>query len=259
VDDLPRIIGHRGAAAEAPENTLAAIRQADLSGARWVEVDVKLTRDGAPILFHDDGLERTSDGTGPMRERTLDELRGLDAGGWFDPRFAGEPVPTLEEALDLCLELGLGLNLEIKPCPGRERETAEVALATLARQWPATAARPLISSFSESSLRVAQQFAPDLPRGFLATALPREWERRAKNLGCTTVNLGWQRLTRAEVDAVRAAGFAVLVYTVNDAERARRLMSWGVRAVFTDAVRALVDAGVGTPPGDPAGAPELVQ
>lgn len=254
--DLQGIIGHRGAAAEAPENTLAAIRQADLSGARWVELDVKLTRDGAPILFHDDRLERTSDGTGPVRERTLDELRGLDAGGWFDRRFTGEPIPTLEEALDLCLDLGLGLNLEIKPCPGRERETAEVALATLSRQWPAAAPPPLISSFSESSLRVAQHFAPDLPRGFLATSLPREWERRAKNLGCTSVNLGWQRLTRAEVDAVRAAGFTVLVYTVNDVERARRLLAWGVRAVFTDAVRALVDAGVDAPPDTLAGAPQ---
>lgn len=245
---LPRVIGHRGAAAEAPENTLAGLRQAHASGARFVEFDVKLTRDRVPILCHDERLERTSDGTGLVRDRTLDDLQRLDAGSWFDRRFAGERIPTLDQALDLCLDLGLGLNLEIKPCPGRERETAEIALDHLRRRWPASAPTPLVSSFAEASLDAARALAPDLPRGFLATRLPRDWPARVRDLGCTTVNLGWQRLTRPEIDAVRGAGFQVLVYTVNDVLRARRLMDWGVAAVITDTVRGLIDAGLDPSP-----------
>ena len=129
--ELPRVIGHRGAAAVAPENTLASLRRAKELGAGWVEFDVKLTRDGAAVLIHDERLERTTDGRGEVARTTLAELRKLDAGAWFDPAFAGERVPTLGDALALCGELGLGINVEVKPCPGREAETARVAVETL--------------------------------------------------------------------------------------------------------------------------------
>ena len=125
------VIGHRGAAAAAPENTLASLRKAKELGASWVEFDVKLTRDGVPILMHDERLERTTNGRGEVAQATLAELQELDAGGWFGPAFRGERVPTFEAALGLCAELGLGINVEIKPCPGREAETARVAVETL--------------------------------------------------------------------------------------------------------------------------------
>ena len=133
---LPPVIGHRGAAGAAPENTLASIRKARELGATWIEFDVKLTKDGHPILFHDDCLERTTDGRGAVAATTLAEIRRLDAGGWFGPAFRGEPVPTLEQALALCVELRLGINVEIKPCAGREAETAQVTVATLLDVWP---------------------------------------------------------------------------------------------------------------------------
>ena len=105
---IPRLIGHRGAAAAAPENTLASLRKAKELGASWVEFDVKLTRDGCPVLIHDERLERTTSGRGEVALTTLEELQKLDAGGWFAPAFRGERVPTLEAALALCAELGLG-------------------------------------------------------------------------------------------------------------------------------------------------------
>jgi len=134
--NLPPVIGHRGTANLAPENTLAGIRRAQEEGAGWVEFDVKLTSDGIPILMHDDRLGRTTNGKGKVALASLKDIQALDAGSWFAPEFAGERVPTLRATLELCIELGLGINVELKPCPGREQETAEIALQTLVDAWP---------------------------------------------------------------------------------------------------------------------------
>ena len=165
------MIGHRGAAAAAPENTLASLRKAHELGARWVEFDVKLTRDGYPILAHDDRLERTTDGRGRFAAATLAEIaaarcRQLVRAG----ASRASAVPTFEQALALCRALGLGINVEIKPCRGREIETARVAVETLLAHWPATLPAPLISSFVPACLGVAREIAPAVPRGYLAGA-----------------------------------------------------------------------------------------
>ena len=120
---LPRVIGHRGAAACAPENTLAGLRKALELGCLWVEFDVRLTADGHLILLHDDGLARTTDGRGSAAKSLLAALRRHDAGAWFGRCFKGEPVPTLAEAVALLGELGIGANVELKAVDGREAET----------------------------------------------------------------------------------------------------------------------------------------
>ena len=106
----PRLIGHRGAAALAPENTLVSIRAAAESGVSWIEIDAKLARDDVPVLIHDSTLDRTTTSLGPVVAKTSAELGRLDAGSKFDPRFAGEPIPTLQQCLDECRRLGLGLG-----------------------------------------------------------------------------------------------------------------------------------------------------
>ena len=219
------MIGHRGAAAVAPENTLASLRKANELGARWVEFDVKLTRDGYPILAHDDRLERTTDGRGRFAATTLAEIERLDAGGWFAPAFAGERVPTFEEALALCRALGLGINVEIKPCRGREVETARVAVETLLAHWPATLPVPLISSFVPACLGVAREIAPAVPRGYLAGRLPRRWQAQLATYGCSTLHLDQRRLGARQRAAVVAAGVPLLLYTVNDPCAARAQLS----------------------------------
>ncbi|HET6220602.1 MAG TPA: glycerophosphodiester phosphodiesterase family protein, partial [Dongiaceae bacterium] len=105
--DLPRVIGHRGAAAYAPENTLEGLREAARRGAGWVEFDAKLTGDGVVVLMHDDTLDRTTDGTGPVAETSYAEISHLDAGAWFGPAWRGARVPTLADALALLVELDL--------------------------------------------------------------------------------------------------------------------------------------------------------
>jgi glycerophosphoryl diester phosphodiesterase len=103
---VPRVIGHRGAAGHAPENTLASFAKAAALGVRWVEFDVRLTGDGALVVFHDDTLERTTDGSGRVTDSTWAQINKLDAGAWFGRAFAGERVPALEDALTELERLG---------------------------------------------------------------------------------------------------------------------------------------------------------
>ncbi len=238
---LPRVIGHRGAAGAAPENTLASIKQAKELGASWIEFDVKLTRDGHPILFHDDCLERTTDGRGAVAATTFAETRRLDAGSWFGAAFRGEPVPTLQQALALCAELDLGINVEIKPCARREVETAQVTVSTLLELWPRDRPAPLVSSFAPACLAVARDLAPELPRGYLAGTLPRRWRELMAEYACTTMHLNHRRIIGRQRAALVAAGIPVVLYTLNDGWRARQHLDAGVAAVITDHVDQVLE------------------
>ena len=116
------LIAHRGAPAHAPENTLTAVRMAKEMGARWIETDVRLTADGALVMIHDETLDRTTNGSGPVLMATAEEIRSLDAGSWFAPEFAGETVPTLHEFIACIRTEGLNLQLELKEVFGLEEE-----------------------------------------------------------------------------------------------------------------------------------------
>ncbi len=231
---LPPIIGHRGACAYAPENTIESVRTAADLGVEWVELDVKLTKDDVPIIFHDDELDRTTNGSGPVAQATYDEISQLETGSWFADSFAGIKIPTLEEMCEALIELNMGLNLEIKPCPGREKETAEAALDLLSRIWD-DHDRLMISSFSHVSLESARELASDWHRGLLIDGeLPGNWQELAEYLDCGTVNMGVRHITRENVETIIDGGRGILVYTVNDPQDARRLQGWGVDGVFTD-------------------------
>jgi glycerophosphoryl diester phosphodiesterase len=231
---FPRIIGHRGAMGHAPENTLAGIRRAALFGLRWVEFDVTLTRDNAPVLLHDETVNRTTDGKGKVAAMTLAELKTLDAGAWKSAEFAGERVPTLTDVFALLRELGLGANLEIKPTPGRDAETGAVVARMVADAWPESLPRPLLSSFKPAALAAVRDVAPQLARGYLLKRLTRGWQKEAAALGCVSIHCSQRTLTRKDAAEVRQAGYRLLSYTVNEAARARLLFEWGVEAVFTD-------------------------
>lgn len=230
----PAVIGHRGAAGHAPENTLASFRAARALGASWVEFDVKLTRDGQPILMHDEALERTTDGRGPVAAADLADVERLDAGRWFGSEFQGEPVPTLGRALAALALLGLGANVEIKPCPGRERETGDVVARRLRAEWPRHLPAPLLSSFRDEALAAARDAAPEFPRAFLCGEIPADWRRRLEELGCTGLHCDHRRLDKARAEEVTARGFALRCYTVNDRRRADTLYRWGARSIFSD-------------------------
>ncbi len=168
---LPKIIGHRGCAGYAPENTIEAIHTAADMGVEWVELDVKITKDEVAIIFHDDTLDRTTNTTGNVADTKYDDIRDLDAGSWYAESFIGVKIPTLEEVVEVLIDRNIGLNLEIKPCAGREKLTAEVALDLLSTIWD-NHDRLLISSFQHVSLEAAQDLAEDWHRGLI---LPPEW------------------------------------------------------------------------------------
>jgi glycerophosphoryl diester phosphodiesterase len=166
---------------------------------------------------------------------TLDQLAVLDAGSWFDPRFAGEPIPTFEETIDLLAELGLGANVEIKPHRGAEAETAEAVCRILRASWPAQLPQPLVSSFAYGALETAYQAAPELQRGLLLGRVGSDWRALAEAIEATTINCDHAKLTEKTAKEIRAAGYPLLAYTVNHAGRAKELFGWGVSAVFSDA------------------------
>ncbi len=232
--NLPRIMGHRGAAGHAPENTLASMRTAARLGVRWVEFDVHLSADRIPVLLHDDTLDRTTDGTGPVDGHTAAGLNGLDAGQWFSDAFIGESLPTLAETIRLLASLGMGANVEIKPSPGREPETGSVVARMLREQWPSALPPPMMSSFQTASLAAAREAAPNIARALLVRKVGGNWDRDMRDLGCAALHCGHKRLTASDAGQVRRAGYPLNVYTVNERARADTLFSWGVGTIISD-------------------------
>jgi glycerophosphoryl diester phosphodiesterase len=226
----PRIIAHRCGGALAPENTLAGLRLAARLGCRAVEFDVMLSKDGVPLLIHDETLERTTDGRGAVAERDYAQLAILDAGARHHPAFAGERLPTLAQALALCAELGLWANVEIKPAAGREAETGAAVAALLAAQWRGAG---VVSSFSTPALAAARAAAPQFAYALLVEAVPAQWRTQLEALGCAALHCS-AAADAAVLAEVAAAGVPVACYTVDDPQAAERLYALGAAAVFTD-------------------------
>jgi glycerophosphoryl diester phosphodiesterase len=230
----PRVIGHRGAAGLAPENTPVSFRKAAELGVHWVEFDVHLTADGIPIVIHDDTVNRTSDGKGDVAALSLAALTALDAGAWYGEAFRGERIPTLEATIALLAKLGLGAIVEIKPSPGTAAATAEAAVRVLLKRWPDSLPPPIVSSFEREALERARAVAPGIARSLLVGKIPGDWQRDVDRLGCAALHANQRGLKAADVASVTGAGVPLFTYTVNTAKRAAELFSWGVAAVFTD-------------------------
>ncbi|MEO8039964.1 MAG: glycerophosphodiester phosphodiesterase [Betaproteobacteria bacterium] len=233
----PRIIAHRGGGTVAPENTLVALRLAASLGFGGVEFDVKLAKFGVPVLLHDDTLERTSTGAGPVVDRDAAELRAVDAGSWFGNEFAGEHIPTFETASTLSRSLGLWANIEIKPDAANPEDTGRIVALLAARFWKDASPAPLLSSFSEPALRAARTQAPELPRALLVDQVPHDWAERTRALECRALHCSQDAITPDLVAAVHGAGLGLLAYTVNETGRALTLFEMGVDAIVTDELR----------------------
>ncbi|MEV4220845.1 glycerophosphodiester phosphodiesterase family protein [Nonomuraea sp. NPDC049725] len=229
-------VAHRGASAYAPENTLAAFRLAAELGADAFELDVRLTRDGQPVLMHDATLARTTDaervfpGRAPWRvgDFTLEEIRELEAGSWAGRRFAGEPVPTLREALREMSGSGLGVLVEVKE-PRLYRGIEARVAGELRRSWRG----PLVvQSFDHGSMRRFHDVMPEAAIGLLGA--PPAAELDGLSEFADQVNPPYGGLTRDYVRLVQRHGMRVFAWTVDDAAAMRRLVGYGVDGIITN-------------------------
>jgi len=228
----PRMVAHRGGGALAPENTIAAIRMGAALGFRGVEFDVMLAGDGTPVLIHDETTERTTGVKGEVALLPYSRLAALDAG-------RGERIPRFEEAAQVCRGLALWANVEIKPAQGHERVTGETVARMTRALWRGAVLPPVLSSFSTAALEAARGAAPELPRGYLVDDLPPDWQSTAERLGCVSVHCNHAKLTQYKAETIRAAGYALACWTVNDLEAAERLRGWGADCLITDALRVV--------------------
>lgn len=232
---LPRLMAHRGLSSRAPENTLAAVRAAHEAGCTWVELDVQLLGDGTPVIWHDAGVRRCSDGRGRLADLDLPAARRLDVGAWFSDAFRGERIATLDEMLRLVVDLDMGLNLELKVNRGR-RAAALVEAAVPATLEALAPQRLIISSFNDEALSHARQLAPPsrLALGVLFEGIGRGWKNRCAGLTPYSIHADWRRLSRRGARAVKEEGHALLCYTPNDPTAFAPQWQWGVDAAISD-------------------------
>lgn len=205
---------------------MAAFRAAEGAGADGIELDVHLSREGVPVVLHDETLERTSNGHGRVVDWSLPELRRLDAGSWFAPAFADERIPTLQEVLDWVGER-LQVNVEIKSA------AAGAAVLSLLRDFPRS--RVLISSFDHRLLAWLRRQDATLPLGFLCDS--RFWRggvRRAVVAGAESFHPRVDLLSRSLLAACHQGGLAVYPWTVDTPTEASHCLLLGVSGLFTN-------------------------
>jgi glycerophosphoryl diester phosphodiesterase len=218
------IWAHRGASARAPENTLAAFREAEAAGADGLELDVHLSRDGVPVVIHDDTVDRTTDGSGAVGALTFREIRSLDAGCWFGRQFAGEPLPTLEEVFRHAGKR-LRLNVEIKTA------AAGIAVLALMKRYPRNPV--LVSSFDHDLLTALRREEAGLSIGFLTDASDWQWDlEKAAVLGAESFHPREDLVDAEVVLACRARRLTVYPWTVDEPQRLAALYRFGVDGVF---------------------------
>lgn len=232
--EVPAVVAHRGASEVAPENTLAAYREALARGALAAETDVHLSADGHVVVIHDATLRRTTGAEGAVAETEWEAIRALDAGSWFGDAFAGEPVPELGELLDL-VRGRMVLCVEIKAGTG--------IVEAVRRHVDARGMRPevIVFSFDARAVREAKATMPDVPAVFLARPAgePPTYGTAAvdaaRATGADAVGFAHRFLGAEAVDAAHAAGLPVFTWTVNAAEDLDRVRALGVDVVISDA------------------------
>jgi len=224
-------IAHRGASALAPENTMAAFERAVELGADALELDLHLTRDNELVVIHDDTLDRTTDGLGPVHERSLEDLKRLDAGRWFGEGFAGERVPTLAEVLQRYAGK-VPLALEVKAGSAFFPGIEERVVSTLRRH--SATGHVAIASFDHYALQRLKEIEPTIRTAALLVARPVSISALAGPVKADSVALEASLVSKTEVEACRAAGLQLVVWVVNEPAQMRHFIELGVDGVITD-------------------------
>ncbi len=215
------VIGHRGAAGLAPENSIAAFEKAAALGLQWVETDARLIKDGAIVLFHNDWLTKLGR-MGRISDCRSDDARALN-------------IPLLQDLLRRAPELGLNINIELKLDRGfddRQGERLAEAVADLLIAEPPLCSL-LISSFSSAALAVIKKRLPDIPLGLLFRHMPEDWRARAEKLAVRTIHARYQGIKPAEVKQIAQSGYQAYLFTINDPKIAEPFWPAGLSGLFS--------------------------
>ena len=229
------VVGHRGAMAEAPENTVASYRRAEEIGVEEVETDVRISSDGQLFMLHDATLDRVAaepagKDLGPVAELPWSVISSVDVGN-------GERVPTLEQMYDATSKL---IQLEIK-----DPATIE-ALPAYFRDHPEHAARTIVTGFSVEAMAAAAEKLPDIPRGIITFSwkevdeYPGGYRKLIKDTGSSRIHCGWDGLTAEVVQQMHAEGYPVHVWPTRDQDELRRAVKLDLDGTTSDDPRTLL-------------------
>lgn len=226
------VAAHRGDRSAAPENTLPAVQAAIDGEFGYVEVDVALTSDGHAVLLHDETLDRTTDGSGPLAAHTLEQVRALDAGAWFDAAFAGTRVPTADEFLAVLATSHKRGLVELK---GEWTPSAAAVFAASVHER-GLGDRIAVASFDARTLALIEEAAPQIPRLAILRALPDDTVAAARALGVRGIVASSKAVLRSPevIEQLHDAGLRIAVYTLNDDAKWERALELGVDGIITD-------------------------
>jgi len=237
--NLPKLIGHRGVKDIAPENTLQAINKAIQFKLKWIEIDVKISKDHIPFLLHDDLLDRTTSGKGLPYKLAYGDIKNLDAGSWFNPKFNQLYPPTLQEVLELCSRKNIGVNIELKPNAGREKQNIN-AINNLFKKNKFNC-QYYFSSFDFFSLKLMRKIMPKAFLGFLINEMKDKKDfvkiiEDCIKLKCFSLGFNIKLINKKIIQICQENKFKILVFSDKNIFITEALKLWnlGVDSVFVD-------------------------
>lgn len=232
------LFAHRGVSAHYPENTKAAFYAASKLPIAGIELDVHVTADGEVVVIHDETIDRTSNGSGYVKDLTLQQLRSYDYGSWFAEEYKGESIPTLSEVLELFVATHHRINIELKtdifPYEGIEA----LVLKEIAKHQ--ITERVIISSFNHESLQTVSQMAPYIETAALFAEILVDFTTYTAKIPANAIHVSLPTASRRSIGVALEQGATIRVYTVNDLEYAKQLQQLGIQAVFTDDPEAIL-------------------
>lgn len=228
-----QIIAHRGAPTVAPENTAASFKKAAELGAKWIEFDTQLCKSGDWVIIHDETLERTTNGTGKVSDYTVDELKVLDAGSWFNPYFQGERILTLFEVLKLAVRLGLYCQIEVKASTAPTPKEL-LNLKQLIEDSHISKTSYVISSFNESVLQGLQKQDKTLALAYSVDNIEADTIDKVLDADYFFLHCDYETLQIEQLTQIMQRKIKILLYTINHPKLARMYFDLGVTAIFSD-------------------------
>ncbi len=244
----PFIVAHRGASGTAPENTMAAFRKAVIAGSDMIELDVRLTKDFHIVVHHDRNVKRTTGGKGNIWDLTLQQLRMLDTGSWFDPKFHRERIPTLREVMEFLLPTNVNLNIEVKTDGDPRTRTRFEECVILIIMEKRFEERALVSSFDHKFIKRMHDLFPEIKTGALyhpVRDIRKKPSKLCSRIGASAFICSRTQLNERMIADARAHKLTLACYGVNTPQHFDKVAALGVDAVVTDWPEKMVRAAKG--------------